>query len=137
VVVRSTICAELRSLRNPHLTVKPEEGESVPAGAGDFACDFTERFVKPAFTLEAVSQHLHHVHVAFEFASEERSGLWQPAITCAIEDCHGRSRTGGGVDYTLRRPNSQVGVIGDFQRATARSERSPPALAWSRHAIRR
>src|SRR3954447_15511503 len=42
------------------LLAEPEEGETIPAGAGDIAGDVAEGSVVPPFVLKTVIQYLHH-----------------------------------------------------------------------------
>src|ERR1035438_7603188 len=108
-----------RPLRNARLPIQSEEKEAVPAGARNLAGNGAQGPVRPAVILKAVRDHLDYVRLPLEVPGEQRARRRKARIS-ATADCADRGAMAGiRPTEILRRSDTEVGVIGDFQRATA------------------
>src|SRR4051794_26670890 len=101
------------------LTGQSEEGQTVPACAGDRGCDGAERRVVAVLIPEPLRENLHQYGSSFPLPTEQNAGQRQPAILVRAIPVPGRclERPACDGEEVSGCHYSQVNVPGDLLRS--------------------
>jgi len=101
---------------------KLKKRKAVPLGAGDFAGDGAEGPIGPTFELESIHQDLHDDPAALVLALQVGAVRWEPRVEVAghrARDAQLRIQRRILPEHGPGRPDAQVGVVRNLQRAAA------------------